>query len=128
LRYHWIKQQQKRLRGQERETLREYVDRESHKIWGRRYLLKVLECDESASIELKGRQMLLRVRPGADRQRRHDFLEGWYREQIRGAAPDLVMKWERRMGVRVNGVFVQRMKTKWGSCNPRSRTIRLNTE
>ena len=24
--------------------------------------------------------------------------------------------------------FLQRMKTKWGSCNPRARTIRLNTE
>ena len=23
---------------------------------------------------------------------------------------------------------MQRMKTKWGSCNPRARTIRLNTE
>ena len=25
-------------------------------------------------------------------------------------------------------LFVQRMKTKWGSCNPRTRTIRLNTD
>ena len=24
--------------------------------------------------------------------------------------------------------FVQRMKTRWGSCNPTARTIRLNTE
>jgi hypothetical protein len=28
----------------------------------------------------------------------------------------------------VNGFFVQQMKTKWGSCNPTARTIRLNTE
>ncbi len=37
----WIKQQQKKLRGQERETPREYLDRESHYVWGKRYLLKV---------------------------------------------------------------------------------------
>jgi predicted metal-dependent hydrolase len=37
----WTKQQQRQLREQERETPREYVDRESHYVWGKRYLLKV---------------------------------------------------------------------------------------
>jgi predicted metal-dependent hydrolase len=32
------------------------------------------------------------------------------------------------MGVKVERFFVQKMKTKWGSCNPRSKSIRLNTE
>jgi predicted metal-dependent hydrolase len=33
-----------------------------------------------------------------------------------------------RMGVNVRRFFVQRMKTKWGSCNPSSRGSRLNTD
>ena len=41
----WIKQQQKKLREQERETRREYADRESHYVWGKRYMLKVSEED-----------------------------------------------------------------------------------
>jgi predicted metal-dependent hydrolase len=32
------------------------------------------------------------------------------------------------MGVKVERLFVQRMKTKWGSCNPSSASIRLNTD
>jgi predicted metal-dependent hydrolase len=32
------------------------------------------------------------------------------------------------MNVKASKVFVQRMKTKWGSCNPSSRAIRLNTD
>jgi predicted metal-dependent hydrolase len=32
------------------------------------------------------------------------------------------------MGVNVERFFVQRMKTKWGSCNPGNRSIRLNTD
>ena len=32
------------------------------------------------------------------------------------------------MGVKVEGFYVQQMKTKWGSCNHSARTIRLNTE
>ena len=39
----WIKQQQLKFRGQERETPREYLDRESHFVWGKRYLLEVVE-------------------------------------------------------------------------------------
>ena len=42
--------------------------------------------------------------------------------------PDIIRRWEKRLGVRVAGYFLQRMKTKWGSCNPVRRTIRLNTE
>ena len=30
----WIKKQQKRVQEQERETPREYLDRESHYVWG----------------------------------------------------------------------------------------------
>ena len=40
----------------------------------------------------------------------------------------LIGKWEPLMGVKVGRIFVQKMKTKWGSCNARSKSIRLNTE
>lgn len=32
------------------------------------------------------------------------------------------------LGVEVSGYFLQRMKTKWGSCNDKAGNIRLNTE
>ena len=32
------------------------------------------------------------------------------------------------MGITVQRFFVQRMKTKWGSCNHRTGSIRLNTD
>ena len=124
----WIKQQQRKLQEQDREPQREYLDRESHYVWGKRYLLKVSESENPPAIELKGNRMLLQVRPGADKQKRHDLLEEWYREQLREVVPGLIAKWERRMGVKVARFFVQRMKTKWGSCNPDRRSIRLNTD
>ena len=46
----WIKQQQKKLQEQERETPREYLDRESNYAWGKRYLLKVIESDAAAPV------------------------------------------------------------------------------
>jgi predicted metal-dependent hydrolase len=124
----WIKQQQTKLREQERETPRQYVDRESHYVWGKRYLLTVSESDEPPSVELKYSRMVLRMRPGTDECRRQALMEAWYREQIRQTVPLLLARWQPLMGVRVERFFVQRMKTKWGSCNHKARTIRLNTE
>ena len=124
----WIKQQQKKLRAQQREMPREYLDRESHYVWGKRYLLKVIENDEAPSVELKHSRMLLRVRPGTDDEKRRAIVEQWYREQIKKAVAPLIVKWEPVMGVKVERFFVQRMKTKWGSCTADTLSIRLNTD
>ncbi len=124
----WVRKQQKKLREQERESPREYLDRESHYLWGRRYLLKVVEKDAPPNVELKHSKMVLQIRPGTDDEKRQAILDGWYRERLKEAVPRLIAKWEPLMGVKVARLFVQKMKTKWGSCNGRSRNIRLNTE
>src|SRR5438445_6699705 len=49
----WIKQQHQKLQGQERETPREYLDRESHYVWGKRYLVKMIEGTAAPSVALK---------------------------------------------------------------------------
>ena len=124
----WIRQQQRKLQEQERESPREYLNRESHYVWGRRYLLTIIESDQPASVEVGHSRINLRVRPGTDHAKRQSILEDWYREQVKQAVPKLINKWERLMGVKAERCFVQRMKTKWGSCNPNARTIRLNTD
>ena len=124
----WIKQQQQKLLKQERETPREYLDRESHYVWGKRYLLKIIEHNAAPEVELKHSTMLLRIRPGSDDVKMQAVLDAWYRQQLKEAVPPLIAKWEPLMGVKVERFFVQRMKTKWGSCNPGAGTIRLNSE
>jgi predicted metal-dependent hydrolase len=124
----WIKRQQQKLREQERETPREYIDRESHYVWGKRYLLKIIEADQPPSVELSHGRMFLRIRRGTDRAKRQAILDEWCREQVRDAVPPLIEKWARLMDVGVRRFFVQRMKTKWGSCNHRAGSIRLNTD
>lgn len=124
----WIKQQQVTLRGQERETPREYLERESHYLWGKRYLLHVLEMDAAPCVQLDHRKMILRARPGTREDKKREIVAQFYREQIRSVLPTFVARWASVIGVRVDRFYVQQMKTKWGSCNPRARAIRLNTE
>ncbi len=124
----WIKQQQRKLGEQERETPRDYVDRESHYVWGRRYLLGVIERDQAPAVALQHSRMILTVRAGTEEAAKQAIVAKWYREQIKAVVPDMIEKWAPILSVSVNRVFVQQMKTKWGSCNPRAGTIRLNTE
>src|SRR2546430_6049089 len=86
----WIKQQQTKLREQDRESRREYLDRESHYVWGRRYLLKVLEADAAPDVQLRPGTMLLRVRPGASDEMRKAVAAGWYRQTLKIAAQPLI--------------------------------------
>jgi predicted metal-dependent hydrolase len=124
----WIKKHQKKFREQERETRREYLDRESHYVWGRRYLLKVKEEKRTPSVELKHNEMILTVRPAAVMAKREAVIMAWYRDQVRDAAMPLITKWEPILGVEVNRTIVRRMRTRWGSSTPGRRIIRLNTE
>jgi predicted metal-dependent hydrolase len=124
----WIKQQQQKFQAQERETPREYLERESHYVWGKRYLLKIIEAEAAPSVELTHKQLLLQVRPGADQAKKRASVEEWYRQELKQAVPPLIARWEPLLGVKVARFFIQRMKTRWGSCNPEAGAIRLNTE
>lgn len=124
----WIKQQQRKMKAQPREPEREFIDRESHYVWGRRYLLQIQELAVPANIALSGKNMRMTVRPGTPTDKRQALLEAWYRTQVREAAQPLLRKWQAIMGVQAGKLLVQRMKTKWGSCNPKTGLIRLNTD
>jgi len=124
----WIRDQQAKLMNQARETPRQFVTRETHYLWGRRYLLKILQLDSKPSVTIDHKRITLMVRPGSDGVKRSAVIHAWHKSLLHEAAPPLIEKWEAKLGVKVAGYYLQRMKTKWGSCNHREGNIRLNTE
>ncbi len=124
----WIKRQQRKLASQDREPAREFLDREGHYLWGRRMLLRVIEADAARSVQVGHSALVLRVRPGDSTDARKETLAQFYRDQLRVEATPVIERWESRLRVHTRGLFVRQMKTRWGSCNPEARTIRLNTE
>jgi len=124
----WIRNHQAKLREQAREMPRQFVERESHFLWGRRHLLSVREEEAKPSVRLDHRSITLTVRPGSSRAKRAEVMHEWHKALLHEAVLELIRKWERRLGVEVAGYFLQRMKTKWGGCNHKARNIRLNTE
>lgn len=124
----WIREQQRKLGGQARETPRQFVERESHYVWGRRYLMTVDYQDVKPTVVLSNKRIMLIVRPGSSAEKRSEVMHEWHKSLLHEVVPPLVQKWERKLKVSVSGYFLQRMKTKWGSCNHSVGNIRLNTE
>jgi predicted metal-dependent hydrolase len=124
----WIRDQQAKLRGQTRETPRQFVERESHFLWGRRHLMVVEHRSVTPYVELDHRRIFLTVRPGSDEAKRAEVIHQWHKSLLHEAVPTIIKNWEPKLSVNVARYFLQRMKTKWGSCNHRKGHIRLNTE
>lgn len=124
----WIRNQRVKLDTQAREAPRRFVERESHHVWGRRYLLTIAEVDDKPVVKLSHRRLVLQVRPGSSLEKRTEVMHDWHKALLHDVVPGLIRKWESKLGVIVSGYFLQRMKTKWGSCNHDKRHIRLNTE
>jgi len=124
----WIKKQQEKLRAQVRETPRECIDRESHYFNGKRFLLVLVERDAVPQVSLSHSKIVLQVRPGSDEVKKRSVLDEWYRQQLKEKISILISQWEKKMKVSVAKYTVRKMKTKWGSCTPESRTIRINLE
>lgn len=124
----WIREQQRKLANQARESPRQLIERESHYLWGRRFLMTIVHREAKPFVSLDHKRITLTVRSGSGAMKRAEVIHEWHKSLLHEAVPPLIMKWERKLKVRVAGYFLQRMKTKWGSCNHRTGYIRLNTE
>src|SRR5574337_1683058 len=125
----WIKRQQRKFAGQERQTKRNYVSGESHYFFGKRYRLELLYKPEAPSIILKSKnRIILQVRPKSSAAKRRDVITEWYREQLYPVAEDLITKWQNKIGVKVSGWNIKQMKTRWGTCNHKTAHVLINLE
>jgi predicted metal-dependent hydrolase len=125
----WIRKQQAKFSGQERQTRREYVSGESHYLWGQRYRLEVIYDGVPSNVTLKGKdKLVLSVRPNSDRSKREQVMMDWYRKELRAVASELFEQWQKTIGVQVSAWGIKRMKTRWGTCNQKAGRIWLNLE
>ncbi len=56
------------------------------------------------------------------------ILVRWYSEQLEKILNDLLPVWEKKMGCKVTRINIKMMKTKWGSCNSRTKRISMNLD
>ncbi|MCF7860896.1 M48 family metallopeptidase [Candidatus Woesearchaeota archaeon] len=125
----WIKKQRKKFEKQERQSKREYVSGESHYFLGNRYLLNVIETDSKPRIELKRKTRIdLYIQPHLKIEQRAKVFDEFYREELKKNIPQVLKKIQKKIMVEVSDIRIKKMKTKWGTCNPKAKRIWLNLE
>lgn len=124
----WIEEQQRLIRERPPVVVSAPVDPTHHYLWGKRYELRVVERTGRSKVELHEDAIVLHVRSNATVAAKRTMINAWYRQHLEQSIPPLLQKWESVMGVRSSHVSLRQMKTRWGSCSPGSRRIRLNIE
>jgi len=124
----WIKNQQIKLHTPAQSVPKQYIDDEGHYFNGKRYSLKLVERETPPKVSVSDSQILLHVRPGTKEAQKRAVLDNWYRQQLEEKASALIAFWEKKMNVSVAKFTIRKMKTRWGSCTPRTSTIRINLD
>ncbi|OJV91799.1 MAG: metal-dependent hydrolase [Bacteroidia bacterium 44-10] len=125
----WINRQKENVLKQERQTPREYVSGENHYFKGQRYRLKVIYYNDIPKVRLEGKRFInLYVREGTTDNKRAEILKEWYRKELRETLSPLVEKWSQILQVIPKHWEIKQMKTRWGSCNTRTKRILFNLE
>tara|TARA_B100001540_G_scaffold213357_1_gene188245 strand:+ start:35 stop:733 length:699 start_codon:yes stop_codon:yes gene_type:complete len=123
----WIKKQRVSISNNTHESF-QYINQETHYFRGRKYKLKVQEKKGRPVVQLLNDEIVLQVPEGAEMETRRAALQNWYHLQLEILIPPLITKWESILNVSVERFSIRSMKTRWGSCTPKTRSIRINLE
>lgn len=125
----WIRRHQEKFADQPRQSEREMVNGETHWFQGRKYRLEVREASGREVVVLGGlATMELAAKAGSEAGHRLEVLDRWYRKQLKLELAPLIVKWELVLGVKAASWGIRKMKTRWGSCNPRTKQLWFNLE
>ena len=106
----------------------EYISGENHYFQGQSYLLNVIYSKKNIVMLCDKQYINLYVTEGSSYNKRNRVMNQWYRQQLHEQIIIYINKWQKIIGVIINGYGVKKMKTKWGSCNVKTRYIWFNLE
>ncbi|HHV08908.1 MAG TPA: M48 family metallopeptidase [Clostridiales bacterium] len=124
----WIRTKQQEMENRHPQEEIDYVSGEKIYLWGNPYQLQVQEKNVRPSIQAGAGLLVLAVKPEAGKEQRKKMVDTLYREVLLKEIPPLMAKWEARIGVKATGFTVRDMKTRWGTCNVRTKKICLSLQ
>lgn len=121
-----IKQQNFFLTFHPKPNEKKYVSGESHFYLGKQYRIEVLS-DKKNEVSYKGRYIQIKTNNKSNVKK---LLNDWYRvkakDKFEEIANPLIEKFK-KYNVEPKGIYIQEMKTRWGSCTTKGKII-LNPE
>lgn len=126
----WIKKHREKYLVRKIPAEKKFLTGEVHLYQGREYFLNVVYTDKKQRAELNRdkNRIDLYVHEDSTMEQRKKVLTEWYRSQLKKQIPDIIEKYEKIMGVKVNSFGVKFMKTRWGTCNRNTGRIWINLD
>ena len=124
----WIKRQQIKIFSQKRELPKKFIDGEEHYFLGEKHLLKVFEKNTAATALIRKNIIELHIKKNFTCEQKRKILENFYRIELKKIIPEFISVLEKKMNVTVKEFGIKKMKTRWGTCNPKAKRIWINLE
>ncbi len=124
----WIKKHRLKYITAKQQFYDLYNEHENYYHLGRLYSLKTFINNGKTKVNLTDNTIELYVKKDIPQRKKLSLLNEWSRLQLKNLIPQFIKKWETRMDVSVTGFGIKKMKTRWGSCNTRTKRIWLNLE
>ena len=99
-------------------------------LWGRPVALEVAPSPGRTRVKFDEQAGRLQVwlRKGAGMADLKKVLEAWYRARLREVLPELIARWQARLGVQVYHFALRRVRGYWGKCEPGWNALTFNSE
>lgn len=122
----WVRARIEAMRRMPRPAPCRYKTGDAVEVFGATVRLRVVEAEGRADPHLEGGELVLPVRPGATEAERRVVFAVWMRARLAEKLSALVARWTAAMGEAPVHWDIRRMKSRWGSCTARSRSLRFN--
>lgn len=125
-RHDWILAQMDYFRKFQQPS-KELVSGESFAYLGRNYRLKVSTATNE-SVKLIGGYLHVNLSDKTDHNKKLQLIETWYKQKAEDYFKKIIVKYSKIVKQEVAKVSIRKMKTRWGSCNPKKSYINLNLD
>ena len=86
----------------------------------------VEDIGEMAMCQISNGTAHLTFPGGYSYDQKERFMTEWYRRILKDILPDMFSRWEAETGLHCSGYRTKVMKTRWGTCNYRTKVIWMN--
>jgi predicted metal-dependent hydrolase len=105
----------------------EFQNGEIHYILGKQYYLKNQTTTHKPSIQIQDNLLILNSKTSTFLSHKTKLLDSFYSSLTLSLIPELIAKYQPIIGVSIANFKVKKLKSKWGSCNIRTKEITINS-
>ena len=124
----WIEEAKNRVKNKPQNQQLSFVDGENILLFGRSYILENITDTKNKIEVIDVDKIAIHSKPATSKEFKQSLLDKFYKEQLCEKLETLVPLWEEITRLKLNSWKIQKMKTRWGSCNVRKRTVTFNLE